>query len=53
MVEPAIFPGIQKWPIAGDGWACHEPWAEGLMKEVFIAHKMEELAQDGPYRVHL
>jgi hypothetical protein len=51
MVELAIFPGIQKWSIAGDGWACHVPGAEGLMKEVFIAHEIEESAPDGPWRV--
>jgi hypothetical protein len=39
VVESAVFPGIQKWPVAGDGWACHVPWAWGPMKEVFVAYE--------------
>ena len=51
MVELAIFPGVQEWPITGDGRASREPWAEGLVKEVFIAKETEEPAPDGPCRV--
>ncbi len=40
MVELAIFPGIQKWPVTGDGWACHVPCAEGPMKEVLVAYEV-------------
>jgi hypothetical protein len=40
VVESAVFPGIQKWPVAGDGWACHVQWAEGRMKEVFVAYEV-------------
>ena len=40
VVESAVFPGIQKWPVTGDGWACHVPWAEGPMKEVFVAYEV-------------
>jgi hypothetical protein len=40
VVESAVFPGIQKWPVAGDGWSCHVPWAEGPMEEVFVAYEV-------------
>ncbi len=40
VVESVVFPGIQKWPVTGDGWACHVPWAKGPMKEVLVAYEV-------------